>query len=66
MEGRIPIYVADEEAAQFLVFRENFELWQAIAEAGVPGLGWGKAVLNFAHGELQNVQVERVAWKRGQ
>lgn len=53
------------EAKQFLAFQEHFDLWNAMDQAGVLELRWGKATMNFARGEVQSIQVESVSWKRG-
>lgn len=55
----------EAEAKQFLAFREHFDLWNAMEQAGVLELTWGKATMNFAKGEVQSIQVESVSWKRG-
>jgi len=63
---KIPIYVLDAEAKQFLVFQEHYEVFSAMQEADALSVGWGKVTLNFAHGMLQNVVKEEVAWRRGE
>lgn len=65
MASDTTITLPDAEAKQFLVFREHFDLFQAMEAAGVMELTWGKATLNFAKGEVQSIQVESVSWKRG-
>lgn len=63
---KIPIFIPDAEAKQFLVFQQHYEVFAAMQEAGALSLGWGKVILNFARGELQNVVKEEVVWKKGQ
>lgn len=64
-EPTTTIELKDQEAKQFLAFREHYDLWSAMEAAGVMELTWGKATLNFAKGEVQNIQVESVSWRRG-
>lgn len=60
----IPILVPDEEAKLFLLFQERFDLYEAMRDAGVLDLKWGKATMNFAKGAVQSITVEAVAWRR--
>lgn len=53
------------EAKKFLAFQQHFDLFDAMEKAGVLELKWGKATMNFAKGEVQNIQVESITWKRG-
>lgn len=64
MGSLIPILVPDRDAKSFLVFMEHHDLFDALQEAGVFELQWGKAILNFGKGQVQNIVVEEVAWKR--
>lgn len=64
MDKPIPIYVPDAEAKLFLVFMERHEVFEAMVEADAFSVGWGKVVLNFAGGRLENVVREEVAWRR--
>lgn len=60
MEDKIPVYVLDSEAKQFLVFKEHFDVFEEMQKHGAFDVMWGKVTLNFGGGLLQTVSVERV------
>lgn len=61
---KIPIYIPDADAKQFLAFQQHYEIFAAMQAADAFSIGWGKVTLNFASHELQNVVREEVAWRR--
>ena len=61
---KIPIYMLDAEAKQFVAFQRHYAVFSAMLDAGALDIGWGKVTLNFAGGTLQSIVKEEVAWKR--
>lgn len=61
---KIPVYVADEDVKKFLAFQATYDLYEAMRDAGVLDLKWGKATMNFARGSVQSITVEAVSWRR--
>jgi len=60
MADSIPIYMANDDASQFLVFQEHFKVFEEMQKAGAFGVEWGNVKLSFANSKLLVVSVEHV------
>lgn len=58
------VYLSNDDAIAFLMFQEYYEVFQTMVKSGIFEIGYGKATLNFAHNELQNIVKEEIAWKK--
>ena len=58
----IEITIADQD--MFLRFQKYHDLFKMLETKGVFDIQYGKATLNFAHGELQNVVKEEIIYKK--
>jgi len=54
----------DETGRRWLLFQKHYDAFVALEQAGVFGIQYGKAVLNFNAGLLQNITKEEVVYKR--
>lgn len=60
----IAVYIPDAEAKKFLLFKEHFEIFDAMLAHKVFDIGWGKATLHFKDGILQSITKEEVVYRR--
>lgn len=60
----IIVYLTPADAELFKCFQQRYEVMQAMEKSGVFSIGFGKAILNFANNEIQNVVIEQVGWHR--
>ena len=60
----IPIYMTEEDAKKFLLFQKYYNVFRTMDEKGVFDIQYGKATLNFAMGELQNVVKEEIVYHK--
>ena len=60
----VTLILSTEEAEAFKLFQQYHNVFIALLATGALDIQYGKCVLNFAHGELQNIVREEVAWKK--
>ena len=58
------IVLTDVEAEMFKKYMKHHDLFLTMEMTGVFDIQYGKAVLNFAGGTIQNIQKEEIVWKR--
>lgn len=59
------IEIADDEAKNFLFFREHQQELEALIKAGIFNVRGGQAVLNFnKDGVLMNIKIEMITWHK--
>ena len=58
------VILTEEDAILFKQFMQYHDEFQAMTLAGAFNIGYGKAILNFASGILQNVVIEEIKYKR--
>ncbi len=63
-EKTITILITPIEQEQFLLFQQYSDVFKTLHEKGIFSIGFGKATLNFAYGQLQNVIKEEVVYKK--
>lgn len=56
----IAIYVPDEEAKQFILFKKYYNLFLQMENVGVLDIKWGKFTVNIANSKVQNVTKEEI------
>lgn len=62
---KVAVYIADSEAAQFLLFQEHYEPFTIMLESGVFDIRNGSAILHFDnHGTLQAVNRADILYSR--
>ncbi len=61
---KIPIFVPNEEAKQFLLFQKHYDLFVALEASGALNIGYGNCVINFSAGVVQNISKNEVVYKR--
>lgn len=64
MPELINIEITPLDAELFLKFQKNHELFLLLQQHGIFDIQFGKAVLNFQNGLLQNITKEEVLYKR--
>lgn len=74
MNDEVTIVISNSEAVQFREFQKNHRFFQeyrkfhetfaTITKSGVFDIKYGKAILNFSQGELQNVTIEEIKYKK--
>lgn len=64
MNNDVTIILTTPEAIMFRDFQQFHEAFAVMVKSGVFDIQFGKAVLNFQNGELQNVTKEEVVWKK--
>ncbi len=64
MEAKVTIILTELDAEQFKLFQKYYDVFKAIDNTKALDIGFGKCILNFAFGELQNVVKEEVVYKR--
>lgn len=60
----ITIQITEEDAVKFAKFQQHYELFDILNRSGILDIKYGKGVLNFAGGVLQNCVKEEIMWKR--
>lgn len=60
----IPIFIPNEEAEKFLLFQKHYELFVLMEKSGALGIKYGKCVINFKDGVIENITKEEVVYKR--
>ena len=59
------VELTEEEAKQFVLFRQHQTMFQAIIEAKLQELKRGEAVLSFNHdGHLMQIEIRRMAYRK--
>ena len=60
----VPIMITGEDAKVFLAFTANREKFLILLKAGVFDLDFGRAEINVHNGQVQNVHIDRMTYKR--
>ena len=60
----IPVYIPNEEATKFLLFQKHYELFELMEKIGALNVKYGKCVINFKDGVVENVTKEEIVYKR--
>lgn len=63
-DSEITILLTTPEAILFRDFQQFHKTFAILIKSGAFDIQYGKAVMNFAGGELQNVVLEEVKWKK--
>lgn len=58
------IILTNEEAEMFKSYMKHHELFVTMELTGAFNVQYGKVILNFAGGLLQNIQRDEIVWKR--
>lgn len=58
------VILSKEDAQAFKDFMQFYDEFKIIQKAGTFNIGYGKSILNFAGGILQNVVIEEIKYKR--
>lgn len=61
---KIPIFIPDAEAQQFILFQKHYDLFLAMEKSGALNIGYGKCVINFKAGLVENITKEEIVYKR--
>jgi hypothetical protein len=64
MQDEIKIFLTPFEAEMFKSWQEFHSMFELMVKQGVFDIKFGKAILNFANGELQNITKEEIVWKK--
>jgi hypothetical protein len=64
MQEEIPIFLTTAEAIMFRDFQQFHATFALMVSQGVFDIKYGKAILNFANGELQNITKEEIVWRK--
>lgn len=64
MENTVTLILKPLEAEQFITFQKYYEVFIKLQESNALDIQFGKCVLNFAFGELQNIVKEVVVYKK--
>lgn len=59
------IILSDEDTKIFLEFQKNYQTYAVLAKELNIGVGYGKLIMNFAGGILQNVVREEIVYRKG-
>ncbi len=60
----IAVYIPDSEAKKFLLFKQYFDVFEAMDGERVFDMQFGKAILNFKAGFLETIEKHEVVYKR--
>lgn len=60
----VTIILTTPEAQMFKDFQQFHSTFALLIEKGVFDIQFGKAILNFQHGELQNIIKEEVVYRK--
>lgn len=60
----VKIFLKPIDVEKFKQFQKNYELFSILQQEDILNVNYGKIVLNFAGGVLQNVVKEEVVYKR--
>ena len=58
------LILTNEEAELFKSYMKHHDLFLTMELTGVFDIQYGKAVLNFSQGILQNIQKDETVWRR--
>lgn len=62
--NNVTIFLTEDDARDFKLFQKYHDLFVHLDKNKVYDIKFGKCVLNFAFGELQNIVKEEVVFKR--
>jgi len=60
----IKIELTQKDADKFVAFQKHYDLFTTMELTGAFDVQYGKVILNYAGGIIQNIVIEQVAWKR--
>lgn len=63
-DPQVTILLTTPEALLFKDFQQFHATFALLVQKGVFDIKYGKAILNFANGELQNIVKEETVWKK--
>lgn len=59
----INIFLNEEEAKKWLEYQKHYNTFMLMIKHGIFDIKFGKAILNFANGELQNLTKDEIVWR---
>ena len=60
----VTIFLTKEEADKFKTYQQYHDVFMVLLSKGVFDVQFGKCIMNFAFGKLQNVVKEEIVWKK--
>ena len=63
-EPQVTIFLTHQDAELFKSFNQFHKTFELLCKSGAFDIKFGKAILNFANGELQNITKEEIVWKK--
>lgn len=60
----VTIILTPADVEQFKLFQQYYELFKKLNDTNALSIGFGKVILNFAFGQLQNIVKEECLWKK--
>lgn len=63
-DPQITIFLSTPEAELFKSYQQFHKTFQLLCEKGVFDIKYGKAILNFANGEIQNITREEIIYHK--
>lgn len=58
------ITLDDAEALLFIAYQKHHDLFVTLEATGALDTQYGKVIINYSGGVAQNIQIDRIAWKR--
>lgn len=58
------ITLTDKDAKKFVSFQKHYDIFTTMELVGAFDVQYGKVILNYAAGIVQNIEVNQIAWKR--
>ncbi len=58
------ITLTDQEALLFLEYQKHHDLFVTLEATGALDTQYGKVIINYAAGVVQNIAIDQIAWKR--
>ena len=62
--NKIKIFLTEEEAKKWVEYQKHYKTFLILLENKLFDIGYGKAILNFANGELQNLTKDEIVWRK--
>ena len=59
-----PVFMTDEDAKKFLLFQKYYLMFAKLDEVKALDIQFGKCILNFFNGEVQNVVKEEIVYRK--
>lgn len=58
------IYLNPDDVELFKKFMEHYQTFKILQDNKAFDIGYGKTILNFAGGILQNIEKDEIVWRR--